>query len=110
MDVTTELPAIMPRRRADVLVAEFDGELVVLVPGERMAHHLDAGLSLVLDSCDGSTPTADVVAEIAGATGDGPDTVRVWLHDAMRQLAELQVLESASSVLRPGDLNAAETG
>ena len=63
--VVTTLPALMPRKRADVMVADFDTELVVLVPDERQAHHLDVGLSLVLDSCDGTTSTAAVVAEVA---------------------------------------------
>ena len=59
-----------------------------------MAHHLDAGLSLVLDSCDGTTPTVDVIAEVAEATGDTPDAVSAWLRAALDQLEALDVLEA----------------
>ena len=82
----------MPRKRDEVMVAEFDTELVVLVPGVRMAHHLDAGLSLVLDSCDGKTPTADVIAEVGQATGDSYETVRTWLRSSLDRLTELDML------------------
>jgi hypothetical protein len=90
--VTIDLPPIMPGKRDEVMVAEFDTELVVLVPGVRMAHHLDAGLSLVLDSCDGKTPTADVIAEVAEATGNEPEAVSIWLCNALDQLAEREML------------------
>lgn len=91
-DVTTDLPTIMPRKRDEVMVAEFDTELVVLVPWARMAHHLDVGISLVLDSCDGETPTADVIAEVAEATGNEPEAVSFWLRNALDQLAEREML------------------
>jgi hypothetical protein len=87
----------MPRRRAAVVVADFDTELVVLVPEERMAHHLDEGLSLVLDSCDGVTATADVVAEVAQATGSPTDEVQLWLKKSLQTLDELNMLEGASA-------------
>ena len=92
-DTTTDLPQVMPRKRDEVMVAEFDTELVVLVPGVRMAHHLDTGLSLVLDSCDGETPTATVIAEVAEATADEPEAVSAWLHSALNELKTLDMLE-----------------
>lgn len=75
-------------------MADFDTELVVLVPEARQAHLLDEGLSLVLDSCDGSTPTADVIAEVVDATGETPGAVTTWLRQALVQLDELQMLAS----------------
>lgn len=89
----TALPASMPRKRADVMVADFDTELVVLVPDERQAHHLDVGLSLVLDSCDGVTSTAAVVAEVALGTGTAVDAVESWLAETLATLERLNVLE-----------------
>jgi hypothetical protein len=86
------LPKTMPQKPDDVMVAEFDTELVVLVPGARMAHHLDEGLSLVLDSCDGSTPTAAVIAEVADATGDSNETVEEWLRRTLDQLEALDMV------------------
>jgi hypothetical protein len=83
----------MPRKRPDVVVADFDTELVVLVPDERVAHHLDEGLSLVLDSCDGTTATATVIAEVALGTGTPVDAVESWLADTLATLARLNVLD-----------------
>lgn len=87
------LPASMPRRRSEALVADFETELVVLVPETRQAHLLDEGLSLVLDSCDGATPTAAVIAEVAAATGEPTDQVERWLADCLDRLADLGVLD-----------------
>lgn len=87
-----ELPPIMPLKRADVMVAEFDTELVVLVPECRQAHHLDVGLSLVLDSCDGTTSTTDVVHEIAANTPSTTNEVRQWLAACLATLADLDIL------------------
>ena len=91
-----ELPAVMPRKRDEALVADFDTELVVLVPEAREAHLLDEGLSLVLDSCDGVTPTADVIAEVVAATGDDPTQVAAWLAGCLRRLADLEILAPPS--------------
>ena len=87
------LPALMPRKRPDVMVADFETELVVLVPDERQAHHLDEGLSLVLDSCDGVTPTANVVTEVSAGTGQPVDAVEAWLADTLAVLDRLNVLQ-----------------
>lgn len=95
-DVTTPLPATMPRKRDQVMVADFDTELVVLVPEDRRSHHLDEGLSLVLDACDGMTTTASLVAEVAEATGADTVQVEAWLRDALHQLRQLDILETGS--------------
>ncbi len=87
-----ELPEIMPRKRDEAMVADFDTELVVLVPEVRQAHLLDEGLSLVLDSCDGTTSTADVISEVVDATGETPEAVAAWLLDALDQLDGLNML------------------
>lgn len=92
----TVLPTLMPRKRQEVVVADFETELVVLVPEERKAHHLDVGLSLVLDSCDGTTATASVVAEVVSATGETIDVVESWLADTLATLEQLNVLDGAS--------------
>jgi len=54
-----ELPTAMPCKSADAMVAEFDNELVVLIPEARLAHLLDECLSLVLDSWAELPPTGD---------------------------------------------------
>jgi hypothetical protein len=40
----------MPAKGPDVLTADFETELVVLVPEQRTAHRLDEGLSLLLEA------------------------------------------------------------
>ena len=90
------LPALMPRKRDEVLVADFDTELVVLEPDDRQAHHLDEGLSLVLTSCDGRTPSAEVVAEVMTATGDDRVSVEAWLVSCLDRLDELKMFAPAA--------------
>ena len=76
------------------MVAEFDTELVVLVPEHRQAHHLDDGLSLVLDSCDGETPTAQIVTEVTNGTGETVRDVERWLAGSIEVLHNLNMLEA----------------
>lgn len=83
----------LPRKRDDVLVADFDTEIVVLVPGERRAHRLDAGLSLVLSACDGETSRTVLIDEVASGTGDDVEVTNRWLDNAVQTLAELGVFE-----------------
>ena len=91
-----DLPEVMPAKRPDVLTAEFETELVVLVPEQRTAHRLDEGLSLVLDACDGATRSADVVAEIVSGTAQEHAAVCRWLTDGLRQLADLGILNAGA--------------
>jgi hypothetical protein len=86
---------MLPRKRDNVLVADFDTELVVLVTETRRAHRLDSGLSLVLGSCDGTTTRSELVDEIASGTGEARAQTKRWLDDALGQLAELDVFEPA---------------
>jgi len=92
-----KLPVVLPRKRPDVMVADFEAQLVVLVPDERQAHHLDEGLSLVLDSCDGVTTSATLVAEVAEATGSDAGIVASWLAESLATLDALNMLEPASA-------------
>ena len=87
-----ELPEVLPRKRPDVLVADFDTELVVLVPEERKAHRLDAGLSLILSSCDGVTTAVELISEVAADTGDEHADLERWLGNGLAELAGLKVL------------------
>ena len=101
----SSLPEWMPRKRADVLVADFETELVVLVPDQRRAHHLDEGLSLVLDSCDGATPTAAVVEEVASGTGNSVADVENWLGHALTTLRQLATLEDGPAAAAERSIN-----
>ncbi len=83
---------MLPRRRDDVLLADFGTELVVLVPDQRQTHRLDEGLSLVLTSCDGVTPVDALVAEVSAGTGEDPDVTLRWLDECLERLEALGVL------------------
>jgi hypothetical protein len=86
----------LPRRREQVLVADFGTELVVLVADRRQTHRLDEGLSLVLSSCDGETLVDDLVSEVSEGTGEVTEVTAAWLVDCLNQLVGLGIVE-------PGD-------
>ena len=88
------LPEVMPLKPPEVLTADFDAELVVFVPSTNEAHHLDEGMSLVLASCDGITPSADLVNEVAAGTGEDVDVVERWLAATLTSLRDVGILES----------------
>jgi hypothetical protein len=75
------------------LVADFDTEVVVLVPDQRKAHRLDAGLSLVFTACDGETSVEDLIEEISAGTQDSVAATEVWLANCLRELEALGVFE-----------------
>lgn len=82
----------LPSLAEGVSVADFGTELVVLVGPQRRAHHLDAGLSLVVDSCAAGTNRPALVDEVARATGDRPEQVCVWLDACLAELGSLGIV------------------
>ena len=58
----------LPAIDESVVVADFDTELVVLVPAERKAHLLEPMWALLFDSCRRGDELDDLVAELADAT------------------------------------------
>jgi hypothetical protein len=82
----------MPARRADLEVADFDTELVVLDPVRHQAHHLDTPLAIVFDACDGRTPRSAVVAEIAAATATDLAAAERWMGRLVQILRDGQLL------------------
>jgi len=90
--VIDDVPAVMPARRTEVMVADYDTELVVLVPHTRLTHHLDVGLSLILDACDGVTRSQDLIDEIAVATASDSGVVRQRVVEALRQFESLDII------------------
>lgn len=105
----TSAGELLPKKREDVLVADFETELVVLVPGERRTHRLDVGLSLVLSACDGVTETTALAAEISRGTGDDLGVTMAWIARSLEILAELGVL-AEGAVEEPGLASARSAG
>ena len=82
----------LPPVAADVEFADFDAEIVALVPGRRQAVLLEGGHAIVLDSCRREHGIDRVVGEIANASGNPPSSVEVWLDGVLRELARLGVV------------------
>lgn len=90
------LPSIAP----GIEIAEFDTELVVLVPNDRRAVHLDSGHAIVLDSCRRGHGADRLVADVVEATGDDAEAVREWVDGVLRELARLGILAAGSAADR----------
>jgi hypothetical protein len=82
-----QLPAI----DTSVVVADFDTELVVLVPAERKAHLLEPMWALLFDSCRRGDELDDLVAELAGATSVDDDATRAWVEQALAEFERLKI-------------------
>ena len=85
------LPALVP----DIEIAEFDTELVVLVPGERRAVRLEPGHAVVLDSCRRGDDLDRLVDDVATATGSDATAARAWVGQVVQELARLGVVTPA---------------
>jgi hypothetical protein len=85
-----QLPAI----DESVVVADFDTELVVLVPAERKAHLLEPMWALLFDSCRRGDELDDLVAELAGATHADGDATRTWVEHALAEFERLKITSS----------------
>ena len=81
----------LPAIDESVVVADFDTELVVLVPAGRKAHLLEPMWALLFDSCRRGDELDDLVAELAGATGDDPAATLAWVEQALAEFDRLRV-------------------
>ena len=64
--------AVRPAARADLVVAEVAGELVLYHPGTAELHHLNPQAAVVFRCFDGSGTLAEISADIAEAFGVDP--------------------------------------
>jgi hypothetical protein len=85
--------AVLPGVAAEVEVADFDTELVVLVPSRRLAHHLEPMWALVFDSCRRGDDADDLHQELVKATGWTADETSEWIGHAVAQLTALGVTD-----------------
>ena len=77
---------MLPATSPEVHIADFDTELVVLVPSRRRAHLLEPLVALLFDSCRSGDALGDVVVEVVEATGWDEATTETWLREALGQL------------------------
>jgi hypothetical protein len=79
-------------RRAELVVEELDGELLVYDLRTDAAHSLDVRAAAIWRACDGGAS----IAEIAAATGTAPEIVEHTLSD----LSDRALLEGRGQISR----------
>jgi cytochrome P450 len=84
----------LPAPHPSVAVADFDDELVVLVPSARQAHHLDPAMSLLFDACRHGETMATLVDDLATALGASQEDVAAEIRRAVQELLECGVLRT----------------
>lgn len=85
--------AKLPLVRSEVEVADFETELVVLVPSRRRAHLLDPALALVFDSCHRGDDRVDLVAEFKRSPA-APDDLGGWIDQVLAEFERSGVVEN----------------
>lgn len=85
----------LPPLADEVEVADFETELVVVVPSRRRAYHLDERWALLVDSCRRGDDVGDLVEELVSVGGD-PDQARRWFIAALEVLRDHGVLSVAA--------------
>ena len=80
-------PAVMPIRRAGLLVATLGDEVVVHDPAASRSWRLNRTAGIILDRCDGRTDVAQVVTELAAAFGVDPGQVGRQVTTALGSFA-----------------------
>ena len=86
-----KLPAICE----SVVVADFETELVVLVPERRKAHLLEPAWALLFDSCRRGDDGDRLIDEVAAADGGTPAEVESWVQRALTEFSRLGIVASA---------------
>lgn len=94
----SETAAVLPQVAEGLEVADFETELVVLVPQRRMVHLLEPDAALVFDSCRRGDSTEVLVAELAEASGREPADVAAWVDGALAELASRQLLAAEQEI------------
>ncbi len=73
------LPAVSP----GIEVADFETELVVLVPDRRRAHLLEPLWALLFDSCQNGHTAERFLGDVAGDVGWDEVAAGSWLDEAL---------------------------
>ena len=87
----TGLPSLSPTLQ----VADFETELVVLVPDRRAVHLLEPDAAVLFDSCRRGHTFDDVVAELSTAADRDPVDVADWVRAALDEFDRKRLFSTA---------------
>jgi hypothetical protein len=82
----------MPRARDDLDAVVLDGEAVLFDPQTATLHRLNPAATAVWSRCDGVTPCAVVVDDLADASAAPLERVRADVLDLLDDLGRRQLL------------------
>jgi hypothetical protein len=90
------VPSVTAYRRTNLVARAINGETVVLDTRARKIHRLNATASLIWQCCDGNS-TADMIAAAVAEHFDcHVHDVFDDVHEALRQLTGLGLIEAAA--------------
>jgi hypothetical protein len=86
-----------PRARAELAVAEIDGEAVVYDEALNRLHHLNHSAALVLELCDGRTTIVEMAEEIGDVFEMDSRDVEGQIRPLLGQLREQGLVEGKAA-------------
>jgi PqqD family protein of HPr-rel-A system len=87
------VPRAKPRARAELTVAELDGEAVVYDPIPGKLHFLNHSAALIFGLCDGRTTIAEMVEAIGDAYEIDPGELDGQIRPLLKELQGFGLLE-----------------
>jgi coenzyme PQQ synthesis protein D (PqqD) len=91
------VPRAKPRARAELAVAEIDGEAVVYDEALHRLHHLNHTAALVFELCDGRTTIVEMAEEIGDAFETDAREVEGLIRPLLGQLREHGLVEGKAA-------------
>ena len=97
------MPRMKPKVREDLVVADFEDELVVCntASGQTQLHHLNPAATIVFRLCDGTGTSDDLAKDIAEAFGLPQSDVQRDVRAIVRQFRQNGLLTAKPVVRRP---------
>lgn len=83
----------LPAVGRSVEIADFETELVVLVPSTRRVHLLEPAVSLLVNSCQLGHSREQFVEEVSGATEQSVEDTRRWCERALEALRAAEIID-----------------
>lgn len=104
------MPRVKPRSRAELTVAELDGEAVVFDPVPTKLHYLNHSAALIFGLCDGQTTIAQMAEAIGEAYEMDPAELEGQIRPLLKELQERGLVEGkiADALAREAEEQKAE--